>query len=114
MNQHMRLRGEDLLSDPSTYLRQIAEWLEVRTDADAVDAMMHPERSPFACHGPVNAKYGNDPNFMENPALRPYTYKARPLEWEPSPGETAELGETVRVYAMQFGDESARPIHSTI
>lgn len=102
-DRQMRLRGEDLLRDPPRYLRRIAEWLEVRTDDEAVAAMLHPENSPFAREGPANAKYGNDPNFMEKPALRPYTYAPRPLTWEPQPGQAVELSETICDYAMQFG-----------
>ncbi|MCS0494077.1 sulfotransferase [Ancylobacter sp. MQZ15Z-1] len=99
----MRLRGEDFLSDPRNYLTQIAGWLGIRTDDEAIDAMMHPEASPFACLGPANARYGNDPGFMENPALRPYSWKARPLEWVKPDGEAVELSETVSSYGMILG-----------
>jgi hypothetical protein len=102
-DQYMRLRGEDLLSDPPIYLGRIAEWLGVRTDDEAIEAMLHPENSPFASYGPPSAKFGNDPNFMEKPALRPYTYTQRPLTWEPESGQPVEVGETIREYAMQFG-----------
>jgi hypothetical protein len=64
--------------------------------------MMHPETSPFACYGPPNALYGNDPNFMEHPRLRPFVYQPRPLVWETPSGEV-ELSEQVRAYAMMFG-----------
>jgi hypothetical protein len=101
--KQMRLRGEDLLSDPRTVVRQIAEWLGVRTDDEAIEAMLHPEKSPFASYGPANAKLGNDPHFLEEPALRPYAYSPRPLTWEPEPGRPVEVSEMVRVYAMQFG-----------
>ena len=66
----MRLRGEDLLSEPRIYVRQIAEWLGLRTDDEATEAMLHPENSPFACYGPANAKFGNDPNLLEAVCLR--------------------------------------------
>ncbi len=46
--QAMRLRGEDLLADPPRYLRQICQWLGIRTDDDAITAMLHPEDSPYA------------------------------------------------------------------
>jgi hypothetical protein len=101
--QQIRLRGEDLMADPANYLRQIAEWLGLRTDADAVDAMMHPENSPFAKYGPSNARYGNDPNFMESPALRHYKPKASPLTWTASDGTTHDLSDSIRAYAMIFG-----------
>jgi hypothetical protein len=99
----MRMRGEDLLSDPANYLRQIAEWLELSTDDAAIEAMLHPETSPFACYGPVNAKFGNDPNFLEKPALRPYHYKERPLELVMANGRQIELSETLCAYAKIFG-----------
>lgn len=68
--QVMRLKGEDLLSDPDLYLPQIAEWLGVRTDREAIEEMKHPERSPYACVGPAPARGGNDGKFMRGPALR--------------------------------------------
>jgi len=85
--QCMRIKGEDLLSNPDIYLPQIAEWLGVRTDNEAIAAMKRPEDSPYACMGPENALYGNDVNFLKNPKLR--TGKVEepsligPLEWSP-------------------------------
>ena len=39
------------------------------TDTDAIEEMMHPERSPFACFGPLDALFGNDPNFLSGPSF---------------------------------------------
>src|SRR5262249_13132573 len=47
----IRMHGEDLLSDPDTYLQKVAAWLQLRTDAAAIEAMKHPECSPFAVMG---------------------------------------------------------------
>lgn len=69
-HQKIRIHGEDLLANPDQRLRQIARWLGVRDDADAIEEMQHPERSPFACIGPPNALFGNDWLFLENPTLR--------------------------------------------
>ncbi|MGH8905170.1 MAG: sulfotransferase family protein [Egibacteraceae bacterium] len=69
-DQKLRIRGEDLLADSGQHLRQIARWLGVRDDDDAIEEMRHPERSPFAFIGPPNAPFGNDLLFLENPALR--------------------------------------------
>ncbi len=66
----MRIQGEDLLAAPDSYLRQIAEWLDIGTDRASIDAMMHPERSPYAQPGPPSAPYGNNQGFLENPQLR--------------------------------------------
>jgi hypothetical protein len=69
LGQCMRIKGEALLSDLENYLPQICEWLEIRTDADAITAMMHPEDSPYASEGPPGAPRGNDPNFLSHPAI---------------------------------------------
>ncbi len=70
IGQVMRIKGEDLLSDPDLYLPQIAEWLQLRTDKEAIEAMKHPESSPYAYVGPPPVRGGNDPKFMRNPKLR--------------------------------------------
>ncbi|MBL8250969.1 MAG: sulfotransferase [Candidatus Competibacter sp.] len=86
--QTLCLQGELLLAQPELYLPQIAEWLEVRADQDAIDAMLHPERSPYARIGPPNAPFGHDPNFLHNPRFekrprRPARLEG-PLDW-PAP-----------------------------
>ncbi len=70
VGQTMRLKGEDLLSYPDLYLPQVAQWLGLSTDSEAIEAMKHPENSPYAYVGPVPCPGGNDPNFMNNPTLR--------------------------------------------
>jgi len=69
-DQVLRIKGEQLLSEPDRYLPQIAEWLGVSTDASVIAAMKHPERSPFACVGPTPAHSGHDGKFMRSPTLR--------------------------------------------
>jgi hypothetical protein len=70
LGQSLRVKGEDILSEPDVYLPQIAEWLGIRTDREAIEAMKHPENSPYACMGPEAARWGNDPKFMRSPKLR--------------------------------------------
>ena len=77
--QQIRLRGEDVMGEPERYLAEIARWAGLRDDDEAVEAMMHPERSPFACFGPMNALFGNDPNFLAGPTFRPHKPKVPPL-----------------------------------
>lgn len=78
--RQMRIRGEDVMSDPPKYLGAVCRWMGLRDDADAIDAMMHPERSPFACFGPLDAMFGNDPNFLSGPTFRPHKVKVPPLD----------------------------------
>ena len=83
--QYMFLQGEHLLSDPDRYLPQIAAWLGIDAGLEAIEAMKHPERSPYARPGPANAKAGNNPGFMQDPVLRVMNYPTStlegPLEW---------------------------------
>src|SRR5665213_305442 len=83
--QQIRMRGEDIMADPQTHLADIARWAGLRSDPDAIDDMMHPERSPFACFGPINALFGNDPNFLACPTFRPHKPKipslTAPVPW---------------------------------
>jgi hypothetical protein len=65
----MRLKGETFLRNLDLYMHQICEWNGIRSDAQAIEAMMHPENSPYARPGPRGAPYGNDPNYLENPAI---------------------------------------------
>lgn len=81
----MRLRGEDLLAAPEEHLGVICRWLGLRDDAEAIGQMMHPERSPFACFGPVTALFGNDPKFLTSPGFRKHVPKTPslndPVSW---------------------------------
>jgi hypothetical protein len=97
------LRGEDFLAQPETHLRMIADWMGIESDDRALEAMMHPERSPFARFGPSNALMGNDPSFLEQPALRAYHPKPSeldsPLSWDPE----LKFNPEVRACAGFFG-----------
>lgn len=104
--RQIRLRGEDVMAEPQRYLAHIASWAGLRDDEEAVSAMMHPERSPFACFGPVNALFGNDPNFLAGPAFRPHTPKVPPLN-KPVPWRQDGKGLYPEVVALaqEFGYE---------
>lgn len=102
--QGMRIRGEDLLQEPEYYLGQICNWLEIRDDEEAIEAMLHPELSPYAHVGPNGARFGNDPNFLGNPYFTqreiPEQSLIGPLEW--ADGEREFSPETVTI-ARELG-----------
>ena len=102
--QWLRVRGEDILSNPDETLRAVAGWLGLRTDEEAIDAMKHPERSPYACFGPASARFGNDPIFLENPVLRPPCTEALRLDGPLSWRAQGFLPRVTRL-AQQFGYE---------
>ncbi len=99
----MHMRGEDLLVEPDTHLAHIAQWLNLRVDAEAIDEMKHPERSPFSSFGPENAKFGNDPKFLKEPALRPMRAKPQSLEGAVSWRSDVGFSPDVRRLAESFG-----------
>jgi hypothetical protein len=68
-SRYLRVRAEDVLNDPHSRLASVAAWLELESGPDAIEAMLHPERSPFACPGPIASGVvgGNDPAFLSDP-----------------------------------------------
>lgn len=102
--QQIRIRGEEIMADPEKHLAIICRWLGIRDDAEAIGAMMHPERSVFACFGPVNALFGNDPNFLRGPTFRQHVPKLPrlddPLPWR---DDGRKLYEEVVELATLFG-----------
>jgi hypothetical protein len=66
----MLLRSEDLLAEPELFLVRVCRHLGIDDSPRAIEAMLHPERSPYACIGPSQAPTGNDPNWMTSPELR--------------------------------------------
>jgi hypothetical protein len=104
--QQFRIRGEEVLTNPDEGLAKIASWLRLRTDAEAIEAMKHPERSPFACLGPLGARFGNDPMFLKHPALRPTRAAPQTLDGALSWRNTKQgFFPKVRQLAEQFGYE---------
>ena len=101
--QQMFLRGESLLSEPRIHLKQIAEWLGIRSDDKAIDAMMRPEESPFAKYGPENALLGSDPGFLEHPGLKPYKEQPMDLDGPMSWDENLFFDEKLKELARSFG-----------
>jgi hypothetical protein len=104
--QWLRVRGEDVLTDPDRHLRDIAQWLGVRADDASIDQMKHPERSPYACFGPPGARFGNDRFFLEDPILRPARVLTQslegPLSWR---ADGRGFSPEVKRLARDFGYE---------
>src|ERR1700691_1981510 len=67
----LRVRGEDLLNHADTELPPICRWIGIRDDTDAIQAMLHPERSPFARLGACPSGGDQDAGFLASPRLRP-------------------------------------------
>jgi Sulfotransferase family len=92
---YLRVQVERLLRDPPGSLPQVAAAMGVSTDPLAISAMLHPERSPFACPPPVGLPGDGDPGFQSSPCLRPLVQDAGKLpgEWELPEATIGELNE---------------------
>ena len=98
------LRSEDLLADPESALARVCRHLGIDDQPVAIEAMLHPEQSPYACLGPTMAPTGNDPHWMASPALRRRTSPAV----EPSLGDLWALPDVepdLALAALQLGWE---------
>lgn len=70
-DQVMTVRAEQIVSgDPAT-LARLARFAGVSDDDDAVQAMCHPERSPYVTVRDAVALGGLDVGFLARPVLRP-------------------------------------------
>jgi hypothetical protein len=85
--QKLTLRSEELLTDPDGSLRRVSNWMGICADFEAIEKMKRPQESPYAIPGPRAAAYGNDPNFLDRPILRPERARVLNLEgnlsWRP-------------------------------
>jgi hypothetical protein len=68
----LRLSAEDVLDGRPASLRTVAAWLGLAYEPAAIEAMGHPEASPFARPGPSESGIigGYDPGFLADPVLR--------------------------------------------
>lgn len=66
----LRVRAEDVLRDPDTWLRVLCQWLGLRCEAGIIAQMRHTERWRFAGTGANGDLGGGDPKFLHSPVLR--------------------------------------------
>jgi hypothetical protein len=103
-DRKLRMRSEDILNDPSVHLAAIARWLGLTSDEPAIEAMTHPERSPFAAFAPAGSGVtgGNDAAFLADPI--PHSVELPP-DIEPRPGWSGDLSHwsVVVALAVEFG-----------
>lgn len=104
----LRLRAEDVLNEAERQLTGIARWLGIRADAVAIDAMRHPECSPFAGFGPEGSGVtgGNDPRFLADPIPRRVELPGS-IERPPGWNGGDELWASVSQLAAEFGYANA-------
>jgi hypothetical protein len=111
-DRFIRVRAEDVLNDTRTQLRAIAEWMGLRTDAAAIEAMCHPELSPFARFGPPESGVvgGHDHGFLSDPIPRRVELPATiepPLGWHGEPRLWQRMVDLAR--QLGYGDARTQP-----
>jgi len=67
----LRVRAEDLVGDPGTWLPRILQWLDLRYDEGIIHRMLDTQRWEFARWRGHIGFGGADPYFLASPALRP-------------------------------------------
>lgn len=113
VEQWVRIRGEDFIMEPAAVLQQICRWLEISDTPEVIEAMLHPEASPFSCEGPANARLGNDINFLQNPSLTPGRVPDQSLQVAlPWRVDGATFHPRVIELAQELGYESCVPVHA--
>jgi hypothetical protein len=99
-----RMRGEDFIVNTDRTLRDVLAWLELPADDTTLAAMRHPESSPYATLGPLNAPFGNNSEFLKDARLQRGFASAEslddPLEWRDNGSGFAS---NVRARAEKFG-----------
>jgi hypothetical protein len=69
--QWLRVRAEDLLGDPLTWLPRVLAWLDLSHGEAIVDRMLMTQRWEFANWDGHIGFGGADPQFLADPQLRP-------------------------------------------
>lgn len=95
--QILHVRGEDVVGHPRQTMARIAGWAGLAAGPAEVEAMLHPERSVYACWGPPGAHAGFNPDFMSAPSLRPASDPERllRLDAEDLPPGTADYARSL-------------------
>jgi hypothetical protein len=86
----LRVRAEDVVGDPVTWLPYILDWLGLYHDTEVVSRMMQTQNWRFAGTGQSGRLFGGDAKFMYSPVLRPIPALAE-AAFDPSWGLLDEL-----------------------
>jgi Sulfotransferase family len=103
-DQVMLVRAEQIVSGDPVTLARLARFAGVADDEDAVEAMRHPERSPYVTVSGAVALGGLDPGFLARPALRPPALPpslATPASWQLPGALVAEITELARSFGYE-------------
>jgi hypothetical protein len=98
----MRVRAEDLLSAPRTWLPHILDWLRLESSDALIARMMHTENWPFAIGRSGPRRRDGDWKFFADPALRAVTLPDASLV-DPDWHITPDANERIATLASYLG-----------
>ncbi len=103
-DQVILVRAEQIISgDPAT-LTWLARFAGMADDDDAIEAMRHPERSPYVTVPDAVALGGLDAGFLAHPALRTPSLPGSltpPTRWQLPGALVAEIAELARSFGYR-------------
>jgi hypothetical protein len=97
--QWMRVRAEDLIGQPRTWLPRVLDWLGLDHDEAIISRMLQTERWEFADWDDTAVFGGADPKFLDDPALRPVAPPSHDVidaGWEISDGARKRIATLAR------------------
>lgn len=98
----LRMRAEDVVGDPATWLPHILDWLGLHYDNECVSRMTQTQNWRFAGTGQSGELFGGDARFMRSPALRPIPQLAE-AAFDPSWGLLEEVIRRMTSLASDLG-----------
>jgi hypothetical protein len=110
-DRFLRVRAEDVLTHPWHECARFTVWLELDPRPEALEPMLHPERTPYAHPGPKRAPGGNDPTFLKDPRLRIGSQRQPsqvPAAWPLGPVEREALARLAAYFGYDVSVD-ARP-----
>jgi hypothetical protein len=98
----VRVRGEDLLSEPNIWVPRLLDWMGLNWNDDITKRMLQTELWQFSGTGPSNQLFGGDLGYLKAPTLRPVTAPG-PVHFEPSWDLSPEMISRMTILARYLG-----------
>jgi hypothetical protein len=98
----MKIRAEDIVGDPVTWLPGVLDWLGLPYDNQVIYQMTQTQSWRFANTGQSGRLFGGDTKFMRSPVLRPVPSPADAV-FDPSWGLLDEMISRMSSLARELG-----------
>lgn len=103
-DRSIRVRGEDFLNAPRKTLERVTNWLQLSSDVESIDDMLHPEKWKFARPRAIGHRRAGDRKFYTSKKLRSKDTSSDSLDcalgWR---GDGRGFDEPVKRLAASYG-----------